>query len=125
MRKTLIILVLLVLAAFFAVASWAVTETVVTGTSDVEFCGGCHTMTPMVASYRNDVHGGAGQQGVESVGVALGLEERPDLLGHAQAQVRYAQAQFEADARVHGGSEQHQRAVIDVHQSLEIGRAHV
>ena len=57
---------MLILAAFFAVTSWAVTDTVMTSTSDVEFCGSCHTMTPLVASYREDVHGGAGAEGVRA-----------------------------------------------------------
>ena len=47
-------------------ASWIVTESMVQGTSGEAFCGGCHTMTPMVDSYREDVHGGAGNQGVQA-----------------------------------------------------------
>jgi len=38
----------------------------VQGTSGEEFCGGCHTMTPMVKSYRQDVHGGARDSGVQA-----------------------------------------------------------
>jgi cytochrome c-type protein NapC len=33
-------------------------------TSDVNFCGACHSMKPMAAAYRNDVHGGYGDSGV-------------------------------------------------------------
>lgn len=43
-----------------------VTETMVQGTSGEKFCGSCHTMTPMVAAYRQDVHGGDGPQGVQA-----------------------------------------------------------
>ncbi len=38
----------------------------VQGTSGAEFCGRCHTMAPMVASYRQDIHGGAGNSGVQA-----------------------------------------------------------
>ncbi|HSN70141.1 MAG TPA: NapC/NirT family cytochrome c [Steroidobacteraceae bacterium] len=48
------------------VAAWMVTETMVEETSGAEFCGSCHTMAPMVASYRADVHGGAGLEGVQA-----------------------------------------------------------
>ena len=46
--------------------SWVVTDSIVHATSGEEFCGGCHTMTPMVKSYREDVHGGAGDKGVKA-----------------------------------------------------------
>ncbi len=48
------------------VASWVITDTIVHETSGAEFCGSCHTMTPMVDSYREDVHGGAGPRGVQA-----------------------------------------------------------
>ncbi len=33
-------------------------------TSDANFCGACHSMKPMVAAYRNSVHGGYGDSGI-------------------------------------------------------------
>lgn len=33
-------------------------------TSDVNFCGSCHSMKPMAEAYRNSVHGGYGDSGV-------------------------------------------------------------
>lgn len=37
----------------------------VKSTSGKEFCGQCHTMDPMIASYEHDVHGGAAKHGME------------------------------------------------------------
>jgi cytochrome c-type protein NapC len=51
------ILIGLILAFISAVA--------VHKTSDKQFCGMCHTMTPMVNAYKMDVHGGAGKHGIE------------------------------------------------------------
>ena len=34
-------------------------------TSDKHFCGVCHTMQPMLDAYSRDVHGGAGDHGIE------------------------------------------------------------
>lgn len=56
----------LILIPTTVLASWLVTDTIIHSTSSEEFCGGCHTMAPMVASYREDVHGGAGERGVEA-----------------------------------------------------------
>lgn len=33
-------------------------------TSDVNFCGSCHSMKPMAKAYRNSVHGGYGESGI-------------------------------------------------------------
>ena len=56
----------MILLPTIVLASWVVTESIVQGTSGEEFCGGCHTMTPMIASYREDIHGGAGDSGVQA-----------------------------------------------------------
>lgn len=56
----------LVLVPAFVMASWLFTDTMVHATSDEKFCGSCHTMAPMVASYRNDVHGGGSERGVQA-----------------------------------------------------------
>ena len=47
-------------------ASWVFTEMMVEQTAGESFCGGCHPMGPMVAAYRADIHGGAGEQGVKA-----------------------------------------------------------
>jgi len=54
------------LVPLLVVGAWAVTDVIVHETGDAEFCGGCHAMQPMVTSFREDVHGGAGTQGVEA-----------------------------------------------------------
>jgi cytochrome c-type protein NapC len=46
-------------------ASWLVTQSMIEATSDVEFCGGCHSMKPIAAAYREDVHGGNNWYGVQ------------------------------------------------------------
>jgi len=61
-----VLIALAVLVPATVLASWMVTETLVEGTSGVAFCGACHTMDPMVTSFRKDVHGGAGGQGVQA-----------------------------------------------------------
>ncbi|MBF6670191.1 NapC/NirT family cytochrome c, partial [Campylobacter sp. RM12327] len=38
----------------------------VTRTSGEKFCIVCHEMAPMLASYHNDVHGGAGKMGIKA-----------------------------------------------------------
>lgn len=58
--------IVLVAIPALVLASWLVTETMVEQTSDVEFCGSCHTMAPMVAAYRADIHGGSHPQGVRA-----------------------------------------------------------
>jgi cytochrome c-type protein NapC len=35
-------------------------------TSDVNFCGSCHSMKPMAEAYRNSVHGGYGDSGIRA-----------------------------------------------------------
>lgn len=47
-----------------AVASWMVLETGVEITSHADFCGVCHAMTPMVASYKASMHGGNNPRGI-------------------------------------------------------------
>lgn len=39
-------------------ASWAVMDTMIHATGDEEFCGMCHSLAPMSASYLEDLHGG-------------------------------------------------------------------
>ncbi|QDF29639.1 cytochrome c3 family protein [Halarcobacter anaerophilus] len=34
-------------------------------TSDKNYCASCHTMQPVVDSYKMDIHGGAGEHGIE------------------------------------------------------------
>ncbi|MEN8147116.1 MAG: NapC/NirT family cytochrome c [Campylobacterota bacterium] len=41
-----------------------VTVVAVKHTSDVNFCGSCHSMEPMAEAYRNSVHGGFGDSGI-------------------------------------------------------------
>ncbi len=52
--------------AFFVLltAAWMVMETGIEVTSHADFCGVCHAMKPMVASYRDSIHGGNNPRGV-------------------------------------------------------------
>jgi len=65
-RKIRILAALGVLVPVTVLASWMVTESIIEETSGVAFCGGCHTMGPMVKAYQADIHGGAGEQGVKA-----------------------------------------------------------
>ena len=38
--------------------SWAAMDTMIHATGDDKFCGSCHSMAPISASYREDLHGG-------------------------------------------------------------------
>ena len=58
--------IVLIAVPAVVLASWVVTETMVQQTAGEEFCGSCHTMAPMVASYNADVHGGNHPQGVQA-----------------------------------------------------------
>lgn len=42
----------------FAAASWAIIDTGMQATGDYEFCTSCHSMAPIAAAYREDLHGG-------------------------------------------------------------------
>ena len=64
--KIKLAIAVLVAVPTIVLASWVVTDSIVHATSDEAFCGGCHTMTPMVMAYREDVHGGAGTTGVQA-----------------------------------------------------------
>ncbi len=50
-------------------------------TSDDRFCIVCHEMKPMVAAYRNDVHGGAGKSGIKVTCVTCHLPQ-DNVLGY-------------------------------------------
>jgi cytochrome c-type protein NapC len=54
----------LLFLGLFAVGSWTGIETSIEATSDHEFCGGCHTMDPMVKSYMASIHGGKNDHGI-------------------------------------------------------------
>ncbi len=55
----LLVLVLVVLA-------WALVDTAIKETSHAAFCGSCHVMEPMVASYYDSAHGGQNPVGVQA-----------------------------------------------------------
>ncbi len=38
--------------------SWAAMDTIIHATGDDEFCSSCHSIAPMGAAYREDIHGG-------------------------------------------------------------------
>jgi cytochrome c-type protein NapC len=48
------------------VVSWLAVETGIEISSRADFCSVCHTMEPMVASYRASIHGGNNPRGIMS-----------------------------------------------------------
>lgn len=60
------VLLILTLAGLGIVVSWAVTDTALSMTSDQQFCGSCHSMKPMQASFLRDPHGGRSTTGVQA-----------------------------------------------------------
>lgn len=65
-KKIKYLMIALGVVPIVVLTSWMTTETMVQKTADEEFCGSCHTMAPMVAAYRADVHGGDHPQGVRA-----------------------------------------------------------
>lgn len=55
-----------ILGICFGVALSLVGAEMVERTSGVEFCSQCHSMTPMVAAYKDDIHGGVNKNGVKA-----------------------------------------------------------
>ncbi len=51
----------------FSVISWIGTDYALHATSDQAFCGSCHSMKPMQASFLDDVHGGASTKGIQAL----------------------------------------------------------
>ncbi len=69
-RKLLATLALVVafLIAFVALpaAAWIIGSESITGTSDSEFCGGCHTMQPFAKANADNAHGGDNPSGIKA-----------------------------------------------------------
>jgi cytochrome c-type protein NapC len=57
---------IMALAGFAMVGSWAALDTAFHATSDFEFCTGCHAYAPIAASYLEDLHGGNNPAGVRA-----------------------------------------------------------
>lgn len=67
MIKRLLIIAILLAALGIAVpVIWGVTQIGIKQTSDYTFCGGCHSMQPMVTSYLQDTHGGENPAGIRA-----------------------------------------------------------
>jgi len=49
-----------------AIVSWMMIETGIEVTSRADFCGTCHVMEPMVASFEASMHGGNNPRGITS-----------------------------------------------------------
>lgn len=62
--KTLLVLAFLGLGV---IASWGLTDQALHLTSTQEFCGSCHSMKPMQASFLRDRHGGRSSTGVQAL----------------------------------------------------------
>lgn len=67
--KTLLISLVLTGSALglFSVLSWMGTDYALHATSDARFCGSCHSMKPMQASFLQDLHGGRSKSGVQAL----------------------------------------------------------
>lgn len=52
-----------VIAPIVVIGSWAATQFMIEETAGEEFCTSCHTMVPIGATYRADLHGGANNVG--------------------------------------------------------------
>ena len=61
--KTKLALAIVFGGAIFGLFSYITVDEVIHHTSDVEFCGSCHSMGPIAKSYAKDVHGGANKYG--------------------------------------------------------------
>ena len=59
-----VIVAMIVSGIVIGMGSGFVTVVAVKHTSDVNFCGSCHSMEPMAKAYRNSVHGGYGDSGI-------------------------------------------------------------
>ena len=62
--KSLLILALL---GSGVLLSWAFTDKALHLTSDHQFCGSCHSMKPMQASFLRDPHGGRSATGIQAL----------------------------------------------------------
>ncbi len=47
-------------------AAWVIGTESISGTSDAEFCGGCHTMQPFTEANADNTHGGDNQWGIKA-----------------------------------------------------------
>lgn len=54
------------LVGVFFAASWVGMEVMIKQTGDEAFCASCHTMEPMAAAWRDDVHGGKNVWGIQA-----------------------------------------------------------
>ena len=66
MIKPIKLIVGAALVGIFATVSWISLETMIELTGDETFCASCHTMKPMAAAYREDVHGGKNTWGIQA-----------------------------------------------------------
>ena len=62
-RPLTTVVIILVGLGFLLFSGWLITESAFEATGGEDFCGGCHTMTPMVVSFTQDVHGGNNASG--------------------------------------------------------------
>lgn len=61
-----VLLVLVLVLPLLTSLGWMLGEYVIARTTGVEFCASCHSMEPMAAAYRADVHGGHSVHGVRA-----------------------------------------------------------
>lgn len=61
------VLLLLALLGLAVVVSWGVTDKALHLTSTEAFCGSCHSMKPMQASFLRDPHGGRSTTGIQAL----------------------------------------------------------
>ena len=66
------------LVGLVVAASWAGVEVLVKETGNEAFCAGCHSMKPMAAAYRDDLHGGR-NPGVPALPVSTAISRTTNL----------------------------------------------
>ena len=63
-KKLFYIIVGIFIFSILVIGSWLVIETGIVVSSRATFCGLCHSMKPMVLSYRDNTHGGNNPRGI-------------------------------------------------------------
>lgn len=66
-KRLLILFTSAMVFSLFVVLSWMGTDYALHATSDQQFCGSCHSMKPMQASYLEDKHGGRSTKGIQAL----------------------------------------------------------
>ncbi|KEA64801.1 Cytochrome c nitrite reductase, small subunit NrfH [Marinobacterium lacunae] len=67
MKRTLKLILVVAVLGVGSLLAWAATDTALHITSDAQFCGSCHSMKPMQASFLQSSHGGLSSTGTRAL----------------------------------------------------------